>query len=288
MSTELSVTVQRIAWPKSTAEPESWYILITDHGCCKGKMAYRPADNDQLILTGEWSVYKGEKEFAFSSARIDVPTNPRDMLHYVCTRTKGLGAAAESLIWDKMGERWPDIEPNAVPRLSGRVYENFRLQLEALNTKTEEARVVSALMGKGCTDNMANRAWEMWKGETLGVVNADCYRLAELESYSFRDVDKDVRRSYGITDSDPRRIKAAVVYALRRLTDKGDTVVAWADLYAQACGLLSGYSDEIGECTSALFEDGTLKAFEESEGVALAADWRAESDIWEWVEGTKQ
>ena len=34
--------------------------------------------------------------------------------------------------------------------------------------------------------------------------------------------DGDIRRAYGITDADVRRIRAAVVYALRRLTRDGD------------------------------------------------------------------
>ena len=98
------------------------------------------------ILDGEYTTYKGQREFAFKTARLDLPTNPRDALHYVCARTKGLGAAAESLIWAHAGERWPDIQPGDVPRLSGRVYENFRLQCESLTSKSEEAQAVAALI----------------------------------------------------------------------------------------------------------------------------------------------
>lgn len=280
----LSVTVTRVAYPPATADAENWYILVTSHGTAKGRMSWRPAESEALVLDGEWATYKGEREFAFKTARLDVPTNPRDQLHYVCARTTGLGPAAEALIWDRAGAAWMDLKPGDVPRLSGRVYEAFRLQVEALLSKSEEASVVAALMGRGCTMNMACRAWEMWKSETLGVVHANPYRLAELENYSFRDVDGEIRRAYGIGDADKRRIKAAVVYALRRLTAQGDTVVAWADLYEQACGLLAGFADEISDCTAELFADGTLKAFEQSEGVSLAADWAAENEIWGFVE----
>jgi len=286
MATTLNVTVTRVCYPKSdaNAEPESWYILLTNHGTCKGRMAWRPQENEQLILEGEWAAYQGNREFAFKTARLDVPTNPRDQLHYVCCRAKGLGEATEELIWAKAGAGWQNIEDGAVPRLSGRLYQEFRLQVEALHQKSEEAVVVAALMGKGATVNMAQRAWEQWKGETLGIVNADPYRLCELEGYGFRDVDRAIRQAYGIADSDKRRIKAAVVYVLRRITDGGDTVAAWADIFAQSTAMLGGYADEIAECTAALFEDGTLKAFPESEGVSLAADWKAENEIWDWVE----
>lgn len=283
----LSVIVNRVAYPPPTATTdggESWYILLTSHGTCKGRMAWRPSESEALVLDGEWAVYKGEREFSFKQARLDVPTDPRDQLHYVCTRTKGLGPAAEELIWSHAGPAWQGITENAVPRLSGRVYAEFRLQIESLASKSEESRVVAALMGKGATMTMACKAWAMWEAETLGVINADPYRLSELEGYSFRDVDREIRRAYGIGDDDRRRIRAAVIYALRRLTDPGDTVAQWEALYAQAIGMLGGYADLISECTAELFADGTLKAFPQSKGVSLASDWNAETAIWEWVE----
>jgi len=279
---QLNVTVTRVAFPPPTADT-NWYILITNHGCCKGRMSWRPQDGESLILDGEYTTYKGSREFSFKTARLDMPTSPRDQLHYVCARTKGLGAAAESMIWELSGERWKDVQPGDVPRLSGRVYENFRLQMESLESKSEEARVVATLMGKGATMNLACKAWATWEDETLGVVASDPYRLAELEEYGFRDIDGDIRRGYGIGDSDERRIKAAVVYSLRRLTTRGDTVAIWEELYRQAIGLLGGYESEITECTRAMFHDGTLKAFKDMGGVALAADFRAENDIWDFV-----
>lgn len=278
----LAVTVNRVAYPPPTADTD-WYILITSHGACKGKMAWRPQDGESLILDGEWATYKGDREFAFKSARLDVPTNPRDQLRYVCARTTGLGPAMEELIWAAAGANWQAIEPGAVPRLNGKLYAAFLMQCEALELKSAEARVVSALMGKGATMNLACAAWAQWGEETLGVVHADPYRLAELENYSFRDVDGKIRRGYKIGDDDERRIKAAVVYALRRLLSGGDTIAAWDDLYREACGLLAGYADQVTECTRALFDDGVLKGFKKSRGVALAADWRAERDIWKWI-----
>ena len=280
---QLNVVVTRVAYPQATADAQSWYILITDGGVCKGKMAWRPREQESLILDGEWAMYKGSKEFAFKTARLNVPTDPCDQLHYVCMRTPGAGAALESLIWDAAGEDWMSIEAGAVARLNGKLFANFQLQLESLREKGEESRVVAALIGKGATMNMACAAWEQWGADTLGVVNADCYRLAELANYGFRDVDTEIRKAYGIADADTRRIKAAVIFTLRRLTDAGDTLVEWRELYRHTLGMLGGHEGLITNCTSALFEDGTLKAFPDSGGVSLAADWRAEKDVWDFI-----
>jgi len=280
---ELPVKVIRVLWPAATSDGD-WFILLTSQGKAKGKMLYRPNEHDELILTGEWGVYRGEREFAFAEARISVPVHPRDMLHYCATRTNGMGPAMESLLWDRLGADWQSAQENAVPRLKGKLFAEFQLQIEGLKGKSEEARVVATLIGKGATSNMASKAWLQWGQQTLGVVNADCFRLAELEGYSFKDCDGKVRQSYGIADDDKRRIRAAVLYSLRRLTDGGDTIVQWTDLYTQATGMLGGYADLVSDVTSELFEDNTIKAFPDSEGVALKQDWDAESAIWAWVE----
>jgi hypothetical protein len=280
---DLRATITRVLYPPATSTEADWFILATSQGIAKGKMSYRPQDGEQLILDVEYAVYRGEREFRFASARLDVPTNARDQLRYVCLRTSGLGPAAESQIWDARGAEWKEIQPGDVPRLKGRLYEEFRLQIEALEQKGVEAAVVAALIGKGCTPNMAQSAWDTWKGETLGVVASDPYRLAELPNYGFKDVDVKIRQHYGIADDDQRRIKAAVIYSLRRLTDDGNTVVQWEDLFSRTCGMLGGYADLVAECTAELFEGGELKGFTKSEGVSLASDWKAESAVWDYV-----
>jgi hypothetical protein len=279
----LNVSVTRVAYPPSTSEPDAWYILITSHGTAKGKMPWRPKEKEDLILDGNWTVYKGEREFKFASARLNLPVSARDQLHYVVARTSGLGANTEEMIWALAGEKWQEIPEGAVPRLSGNVYQKWRLQIEALHSQATDAIAVAALMGKGCTQNMAMAAVAKWGKDTLGIVNSDPYRLAELKHYSYSDVDAKIRQAYGIGDGDERRIRSAVVYALRRLTDRGDTLIPWAELFQKTTGLLGGFADDISDMTCKLFEDGTLKAFPESEGVSLAADWKAEMDIWDFI-----
>jgi exodeoxyribonuclease V alpha subunit len=276
----INVKIIRVAYPPATSDPDAWYILVTDQGACKGRIPWRPNPDDSLILEGDWTTYRGEREFSFKSAAINVPTDPRDMLRYVSERTPGMGPAMESTIWATLGAGWMKAQPGDVPRLSGKLMEEFRRNIELLATKGVEANTIATLMGKGCTMNMACAAWAMWGPETIGIVNSDPFRLAELANYGFRDVDTRVRQHFGIENNDTRRIRAGVVYCLRRLTDQGDTLVEWESLYTQAVGLLGGHSGLISECTKELFENGTLKSFPECRGVALAKDWAAEDMIW--------
>jgi len=288
MPTTVNVVVEKVLYPSATTKDANWYLLKTSHGIAKGTLAWRPQDKEALILEGDWVAHNGERQLKFTSARIDIPVAPRDQLHYCVVRTLGMGPALESMIWERFGDNWRDIKPGDIARLTGKTYEEFQRQIEGMAGKSEEAGVIATLMGKGCTTNMAYAAWTLWKGGTMGVVNADCYRLSELSGYSFKDVDTKIRQSYGIGDDDKRRIRAAVIYSLRRLTDAGDTVVAWENLFKQAVGMLGGYAEMVSECTSELFEEGALKGFAESGGVSLAKDWKAESAIWEFVNTHKQ
>ena len=280
---ELSCKILRVCYPPAT-QTGNWYIFSTDKGTAKGKLAFRPRDGEDLVLFGEWTVYRGAKEFQFDGGRLNVPSNPRDTLRYCVERTPGMGTAIEDAIWAHSGAQWEKISAGAVPRLGGALYESFRLSIEALNQNRVQAEVVGALIGKGCTPNMAQAAFETWKGETLGVVASDPFRLAELDGYGFSHVDRGIRQAYGIGDEDPRRVKAAVIHSLRRLTDDGSTVVAWGDLFASACAMLGGLQDLVFEATRELLACGTLKGFEHDGGfIALASDYKSEEVIWDFV-----
>jgi exodeoxyribonuclease V alpha subunit len=252
-------------------------------------MAFRPKDGEALILFGEHAEYRGQKEFAFDGARLDVPVDPRDTLRYCIERTPGAGSMVEDAIWSARGADWQNVAAGEVPRLNGPLFERFRLSIEALNQNRVMAEVVGSLMGKGCTPLQAQKAFDQWKGETLGVVQSDPYRLAELERVTFSDVDSGIRQNYGIGDEDMRRVKAAVVHSLRRLTDAGSTVVEWPALFNKACGLLGGLSPLVNQATKELFKDGVLCGFQHGGGFfALASDYRAENDIWAFVNGTRE
>ena len=89
---ELSVKIMRVCYPPAT-QTGNWFIFATDKGTAKGKLAFRPRDGEDLILFGEWAVYRGQKEFQFDGGRLNVPSNPRDTLRYCVERTPGMGIA---------------------------------------------------------------------------------------------------------------------------------------------------------------------------------------------------
>lgn len=293
----IDVTVERVCWPREArpaagtgdtdAAPRSgrtWYILATDRGTAKGEMAWRPAVGERLTLGGKWGVRNGQREFAFATAVPNVPVDPRDALHYACERTLGIGPALEQAIWDAKGGNWRDIAAGDIKRLDGDLYLRFRETVDALTREGEKSAAISWLLGRGATLAMAAAAWDKWGIQTTGVVNADPYRLAELSGYGFGHIDRSIRIACGIGDADPRRIRGAVVHAMRQAADAGDTAVEWEQLRNLANESLGGiWSAAVCDQVRAMFATGVLRPFHASRRIALGTDAEAAEAIWQFA-----
>lgn len=285
MAKELKVKVDRVLWPQPGAESNDFKIIATDKGVIKGNLSWRPEKSELLILEGEFSTYQGKPEFKFTSARADVPIDPRAQLAYVCEVTRGLGTAMELKIWDAWGEDWADkCEPGIIKGLKGRKFEELLHSIDNLKTKREESEAITWMMSIGATVNMAQAAWNQWEKQAVGIVKSDCYQLAELPNYGFSHVDKSIRHAFGITDSDPRRVKAGVMYSIKQLTAEGSTLVNWhllRDAIARCIGTIAPAI--VNQCVRQMFNEGSLIPFKESQELAIAGDYDNAMIIWEFV-----
>ena len=280
---EIKVKVERVCYPPKTDEDATWFILKTDAGTCKGKMSWRPREGELLILSGDYAVYQGRHEFKFSSAMLDMPNDSRGMLHYVCEQALGVGEFMETQIWDLMEDNWHKIKSGDVPRLNGDTYRSFQYATVKAVNDYEKTSTMSELLKVGCSMNMAVAAIDKWGKSTIGLVRADPYRLAELKNYGFRDVDGGIRESFGITDSDPRRIKSAIIYVMRNLTSEGSTLIEWSTLRDNCVNILSGNQDLISNIVFKMLKEKTLKGFKSAGTIALAIDYHNETKIWNYI-----
>lgn len=278
---QLQVTVEQILFPKEGQEG-SWFMLRTNQGVVKGKLSWRPRELEVLSLSGEYVEYKGEQQFKFNSAKLSLPSDSRAQLNYVCERTKGIGPELTAAIWEAMGEHWRELSRGEIKGLSDRAYNNFKEQIQAFETDSEKAETVSWLESKGASAAMANAAWAGWGNATMGIVNSDCFRLAELPGFSFKAVDMKVRQNFGIADDDRRRLRSGIIYALNQLTSDGSTVIGIQLHKAKMGGLLPGVSGELlGEVAGEMIKDGSLKVF--GGAVAWSKDFEMERDIFRFA-----
>lgn len=251
---------------------------------CKGSMGWQPREMETLALVGDFVEYKGERQFQFKGAKLTLPLEPRSQLHYVCERAHGIGAALEQAIWDARKEDWRNLQRGEVRKMNETTYEHFREQIDGFEANKEKAEIVSWLVDKGCTDNMAGDAYETWGKDTAGIVTSDCYRLAQLPGYSFKTVDENIRRNFDIADDDPRRIKSAVEYAMQQSTEDGSTAVNCWRHFAACQQLLPNVGDELlVRYVREMKEDGSVHVFSAQNMMALKRDYLNEKMIHEMV-----
>ncbi len=282
---ELKVKVEAVLYPKQGAESE-WKIIKTEaNGVIKGNLSWTPEPGELLLIEGNYGTYQGKSEFKFTSARAFVPVDPRDQLHYLCEITPGFGQSMEQRIWDAWGELWSEkAEPGIVKGLKGERFDNFCNALDNIKLKREESEAVTWLMSIGCTINAAQKAWERWGKQAIGVVKADCYSLADLPHYGFVYVDKSIRHAFQISDTDPRRIRVGIFYSIKQLTEQGSTLVNWYALKDEITRNLGAMGVElINEQVRRMFDLGELVAFKRNYDLATAEDYENEKIIWEFV-----
>lgn len=287
---QITVTMEKMLCAKPDGK---WYFF---RGCmggdgqpetsviCKGSMSWEPGIMETLSLTGEWTVYKGERQFQFRSAKLTLPMDPRSQLHYVCARTNGIGPSIEQKIWDLRKEEWRSLEPGEIPRLPGSVLESFRDQIKAFDANGAKAEAIAWMLDKGCTEAMAAAAWEAWKENATGKVNENCYCLAGLPGFSFRNIDERVRQNFGIGDEDPRRIRSAAIYAMHLETSDGSTAVNCLKHLAACAKLLPNIGEKmIVENVRELKKSGKLRVFEKQNMMALDRDARNEQSVAAYI-----
>jgi len=287
---QLNVKVERVIYPlmvdtKSDAKNNGndFYVLGTNHGVVKGCVKWRPAEGELLTLEGQHVVYKGEKVFKFTAARLNLPIDAKARLMYAAERTLGIGPVMAAAIWERFGENWAEVDSAQIPHMAKKVELELKQTAAALANDQAKADTFAWLMEKGCTIELAAAAWGEWEGDAMGVVNKDCYRLADLPHFSFINIDQKVRPSFGIGDDDPRRVRAAVTYSLGQLTSSGSTVVEWWRLESEAMRNLGLPAERVAEVVKEMFEAGELKKFPGRKLVALPRHYDAEMAIWNYI-----
>ena len=271
-SDTITATITKVLFRK--ADGGGWSILRTDQGVAKGTVPWDVKPGDRLELDGQWGVsgYSGDREFTFKAARVSIPQDCRALLTYACSITKGLGPAREGQIWEKYGAKWREHRDLNLPGLAASVDFHWQDTLARLEEQATQSQAIAFLLGKGCSLNMAHAAWNLWLVATVPLVTADPYQLAELPHYGFCHIDGDIRRAFGITDNDPRRAEAAVLYILGSRNTDGSTLASIASVAA-------GLVEVLGEFVEAA---PVLAALQARKAIRLLGDSVAIEKEYQW------
>jgi len=210
-----------------------------------------------------------------------VPEDKHALLHYAVELTKGMGNAAEERIWATYGDTWFDHQDLAlVSGISEAVRFCWSDTMLRLIDQAEQTQAISFLLSHKCTLNMSSLAWNAWKANTISKVNADPFILADLPHYGFQDVDRGIRQSFDISEDDPRRLDAAVLYIITMLNDKVGTLVERVLLVGELEKIFPSGSKRIDESANRLIETGKI-IMPAPDCFALKIDYEREEQIWQ-------
>lgn len=252
---KIKATVIKVLFPKTLPEAgvPQWYVLHTSAGKVVGASRVVPVQGHAYDFEGEYGVYQGLQNFRFRTFSEDIPDDPRALLDYACSVTKGLGPAYANKVWEDFGAHWGDRlrSRGEYDKRSMALRETF-LRLEADQGR---AKTVSQLIALGATPLIAETAYEAWKDETLSLVRQNIYILSRLAGQSFKTIDDRFRERLSIPLNAPLRVKSAIEYAINHEAEtNGDTVQPWTAISTNLVALnVDVNNDAVSECVQSSF-----------------------------------
>ena len=275
---KIKVKVEKVLYRKPDSK---WSILATDRGTCKGVVLHEVAAGQLLEIEGKWEVSKfdGKQEFNFRGCILSVPTDLRGLLHYAASLTKGIGPTREDQIWEYFGENWRERDISTIPGITEDITWAWGDALRRIDEQQNQTHAIAFLLGHGATLHMAAVAWEAWHDNTITTVTADPYALTDLPYYGFGAVDCGIRQTFGITDDDPRRVRASILYAINQFTGQGSTVITRMQLLEHLGRIIPDALQQFDDELKNLIDSDKIVAI--GDMFCLASDYENENSIWE-------
>jgi hypothetical protein len=186
-------------------------------------------EQDEVELRGSWATSdRFGKQLKIESAELQRPSDERGMAAWLEEHLDGVGPGRALRIVEAWG-RGPDgldglwtalAEPDAATRLQvfGLSERQAGAAVTTLQEQAQTRETEAWLRGLGLGSRGAARALEAFGAETRTVLEADPYRLMELERFGFLTADG-VARTMGLPTTHPCRSRAAVLHALQQAAD---------------------------------------------------------------------
>ena len=162
---------------------------------------------------------------------------------------KGIGEVTAQRIVEKFGLetlKVLDDEPHRLREVSGL----GRTRADSLVAAWQEQRsirdVMIFLQAHGASPMLAARIFKRYGPKAVSIISANPYRLAiDVWGVGFRTADR-IAASMGITKDSLERLQAALLQALRDVTEQGNCYAVAEDLIARAAGLLTDTNEPEG------------------------------------------
>ncbi len=208
-------------------------------------------------LVGAWTEHKTHgPQFQLEHAEILPPTDERGLIKYLASSAfKGIGEVTAAKIVERLGsnalERMLE-EPQLLEGVAGLRADTRALLLETVQEQLGAHRTHAFLRGLGLGPWQTAAVIQKLGPACEDELRANPYSLASrVHGIGFGTADS-IAKQLGIKDADPRRVQAALHFALTMAARDGHTLQVRESLFERAIGLIGPISEP--ELNDALHE----------------------------------
>ena len=194
---------------------------------CVGNTVERPSEGLEYEFVGGWTNHpRYGRQFKFATLTACRPSDTQGLVRYLGSGViKGIGAKLASVMVGYFGDRTLEVldqcEESVLLRVPGigRVKAAAIVEQWAEKVKYREVSIklmslgISAFLCVRIIKHFEKAGQDAWAG-----IMADPYCLTELWGVGFKTADA-IGRKVGIGRQDPRRLRAATIYALQEARD---------------------------------------------------------------------
>lgn len=195
----------------------------------KGVLPEGVHEGDDLKLLGRWAEDKKYgKQFDFVSVQLAVPKAASGIRKWLARHIDGIGDRAAEILVERFGVDAPKIlEPiadsSADPLLDlpGMTDEKAARARESYAALGSDPAMSRWLAEHGIVGAFAGRLVARYKGETKTVLTSEPYLpIKDVDGFGFKRCDEFAKK-LGVKDHDPRRAKAAILFAFDMQAQEG-------------------------------------------------------------------
>lgn len=173
----------------------------------------------------------------------------------------GIGKGYAAKITEAFGEKSVEVlrdNPEKVAEIPGIGISRCLEASESLKSITYPLHLLVFLFSCGIGETYISKILGKYRSRTESVVLEDPYSMVEeVWRLSFFIADK-VGRALGITQNDPRRLRGALVTAVKHFADQGHLFAHPEEAFEYAAGITDTEKDEVKEALPELIASGRL------------------------------
>ena len=200
-------------------------------------------EGENLLINGEWQVHhRYGKQFAVDQWERLLPATEEGLKRYLSSGLiKGIGPVTAERIVGYFGLDTLEImehEPHRLQEIEGIGARKAAEILKSYRQYKDVQNVLVFLQGYGVGVNQAMRLYRRYGSDTIKLVQANPYRMAEdIFGIGFKTADK-IARKLGLPENAPERIQASITYTLSRAAEQGHVFLPRDELFTNIKELL--------------------------------------------------